>query len=62
MTEITLIKAMQVRIPQVPNYAEVGGSMENVALFNEAELRAIGREWTKALIAHSKKRRLRHDR
>lgn len=50
---------MNVQIPKVPNFIRVGYGermMISVAEFSEEELRAIGHEWTEALIKRAKER------
>lgn len=48
-----------VELPQVPNYIRCnGGSMYPIEEFDEKTLQAIGRQWTKELIAKSKKKNI----
>jgi hypothetical protein len=52
MSKVTL----KVEIPQTPNFIRLTpGGVCPVHLFSEKELKAIGREWTKALIQKAKK-------
>lgn len=49
-------KAIDVQLPTLPNFIRVGlgeGVMLPVSHFSEKELKALGAEWTKALIKKS---------
>ncbi len=48
--------SIEVELPSVPNYLRVQGEQTAIPIqrFSEKELREIGRQWTKALIAKSK--------
>lgn len=50
-------KKFKVRIPVVPNFIIVGGTSMPISDFTDAELNAIGAEWTKDLKALARARR-----
>lgn len=43
-------KALDVKVPGLPNFIMVGKEYVPLSNFTEAELRAIGKEWTDALV------------
>lgn len=55
-----LSKKMQILMPEVPLFIQVGTHKTCVADFSELELQEIGKAWTKALL--SKARKIRKER
>jgi hypothetical protein len=54
-------KAQKIQIPQLPNFICVGshatGSYLPIGEFSDREIRSVAAEWSRALLAHARKRR-----
>ena len=55
-----LTKTFHITVPSVPNFITVGPEKMSIAEFSEEELKAIGAEWTTALIKAARSKRKEH--
>lgn len=49
--------AVEVELPSLPNFLKINGNTTSIANIDDANLRAIGKEWTRLLLESAAEKR-----